>query len=89
MIKTLLVASIAMFIVTGCTTAHKAAVGAAISKKKEFNDTTAQLKLMSPCTITVGTFFRSLTPSQQRATEALCGGEAMARKPILAPDPIK
>jgi hypothetical protein len=54
----------------------------------EFNDTKANVALLGVCDITVGAFFRQ-PPSRQRAIEAVCGGEAMPRRPILAPDPIK
>lgn len=73
---------------TGCTAAQQGALSAAAQKRMAFNDTKANVALLGVCDITVGAFFRQ-PPSRQRAIEAVCGGEAMPRRPILAPDPIK
>ncbi len=58
---------------------QRAALDAAIEKKKAFNDGKAQLLLQGPCLIPVGTYYRSLSPSQRRATQALCGGEPISK----------
>ncbi len=81
--KALIICS--LVVLAGCETAQ-VGVQTAVAKKQQFNDGKAQLSLVLPCDITVGAFFRSLNPSQQRAVEALCGGESMPKKPKLSPE---
>jgi hypothetical protein len=81
----LLMCSLAL---ASCTTAQTAAVSAAVEKKQQFNDRKAALTIIATCDITVGAFFR-LPPWQQRAVEAICGGEPIPKRPVLAPDPLK
>lgn len=61
-----------------CTTAQKAMAQIGIEKVKAAHDAAAVLTLMLPCNIRVGSFYRALSPNQQRAVEALCGGEPMS-----------
>ncbi len=63
-----------------CTTVQQAALKTAIEKRRAYNDGKAQVLLLGPCDMSVGAYWRSLTPYQRRAVEALCGGESMPRK---------
>ena len=72
---------LAMALILGaCSTAQQAALNTAVDKKQAYNDGKAQLLMLAPCDISVGAYWRSLTPYQRRAIEALCGGESMPRK---------
>ncbi len=73
--------SLALVLLLGaCTAAQQAALNTAVKKKQAYNDGKAQLMLLAPCDMSVGAYWRSLTPFQRRAVEALCGGEGMPRK---------
>ncbi len=67
-----------VLVLPSCTTAQKAAAQLGIQKVKDAHDASAVVTLMLPCGIRVGSFYRVLTPNQQRATAALCGGEPMS-----------
>ncbi len=75
----LLVALLALLVLSGCTTAQKMVAQAGIQKVKDAHDTAAVVTLMLPCGIRIGSFYRALNPNQQRAVEALCGGDPMPR----------
>ena len=56
---------------------------AGIEQKKQYNDVQADLYMQAPCDMTIGAFNRRLSPVQQRAVTALCGGEGL---PIFNPE---
>jgi hypothetical protein len=63
-----------------CTSVQQAAIKTSVEKRQTYNDGKAQLLLLGPCDMSVGAYWRALTPFQRRAVEALCGGESMPRK---------
>jgi hypothetical protein len=80
-----LTAGVALVAFGGC--AQTGAITAVVVEKKmQLNDAKARLTLVAPCDIAVGSFFRALSPPEQRAVEALCGGEAMPRPSTLTPN---
>lgn len=70
---------LAVVLLSGCTMAQEAAIGAAVEQRRAFEDRKARLALVAPCSMSLGAYFR-LTPMAKRAAEALCGGEGMPRK---------
>ncbi len=81
--KPIVMIALVALLTAGCTSTQQAAAGLVAAKRMAFNDAKARLTLVSTCDITVGAFFR-LPPSYQRSIEAICGGEPLANKPILA-----
>ena len=67
------VACLALFL-AGCAEARSLSY-AGIEQKKQYNDVQADLYMQAPCDMTIGAYHRRLSPAQQRAVKALCGGD--------------
>lgn len=68
----------------GCTTAQEAAISGAIKARMDFNDNKARISLRAPCDMAVGSYYRVVTPPEQKAVAVLCGGAE--QRPVTADD---
>ena len=58
----------------GCTAAARTAVKETTLKLQDTADTAAQVLLVAPCAMTVGSLYRLDNPNQKAGVDLLCGG---------------
>lgn len=75
--KLILLPAVAI-LATGCAAADQF-VDTAIDRKRQQSDTEARAVINVPCVITVGAYYRELTPREQQAIDVLCGGDSGQR----------
>jgi len=73
---------IIVLLLVGCAEARTLSYSG-LASKRQYNDVQADLYMVAPCDMTIGAFHRRLSPAQQRAVTALCGGENI---PVLNPE---
>ena len=75
---------LAAFLLAGCTTAQRAAVGQGVEHLRQAKDTEAEALKASVCAISIGAYHRVNSPAERRALDVLCGGEW--ERPVTADD---
>ncbi len=75
---------LAAFLLAGCTTAQRAAVGQGVEYLRQAKDTEADVLKASVCAMSIGAYHRVNNPAERRALDVLCGGEW--ERPVTADD---
>ncbi len=72
------------FLLAGCTTAQKAALGQGVAAVRQAKDSEAEVLKASVCAMSIGAYHRTNNDLEKRALDVLCGGSW--ERPVTADD---
>ena len=72
------------FLMAGCTTAQKAALGQGVAAARQAKDSEADILKAGVCAMSIGAYHRTNNDLEKRALDVLCGGSW--ERPVTADD---